>query len=84
MQLRRIFQDFASALGGALRPDADILGVGAGNGPTIFWLTSQVHLVFATDLYVGQAAWQESANASMLTDPGIHWPGTWNPRRLVV
>ncbi len=68
--------------GGALRPDAEMLGVGAGNEPTIFWLTNHVKRVFATDLYLG-ADWGESANARMLVDPSGEWPGRWNPRRLV-
>lgn len=69
--------------GGALRPDAELLGVGAGNEPTIFWLTTMAHRVFATDLYMAPG-WEESANSSMLTDPGLHWSGSWNARRLVV
>jgi SAM-dependent methyltransferase len=68
---------------GALRRDADVLGVGAGNEPTLFWLTTHVHRVFATDLYVGDD-WRESADTLMLTDPGRFWPGPWEPRRLVV
>lgn len=72
--------------GGALHPDAQILGVGAGNEPTIFHLTNFVHRVFATDLYLTNEGWEDSANASMLTEPARHWPAAtpWNPRRLVV
>jgi SAM-dependent methyltransferase len=40
--------------------------------------------VFATDLYCASEGWQESANATMLYEPGRHWPGPWNQRRLVV
>lgn len=69
---------------GALRHDAEILGVGAGHESTIFFLTNKVKTVFATDLYLTPGVWREFANASMLTDPGQHWPGPWNPRRLVV
>src|SRR5205807_7520612 len=69
---------------GALTPDAEVLGVGAGNEPTIFWLTRYVRRVFAIDLYVGSKHWKESANASMLTDPGRGCPFDWHPRRLVV
>ncbi len=43
----RTFRDF-----GALRSDADVLGVGAGNEPTIFFLTNYCRRVFATDLYL--------------------------------
>ena len=38
--------------GEALRPDARILGVGAGNEPTIFHLTTRAGSVHATDLYL--------------------------------
>jgi SAM-dependent methyltransferase len=69
--------------GGVLRPDAEILGVGAGNEPTIFYLTQHVRRVFATDLYI-TPDWTESANAGMFLDPGRYWPREWNPRRLVV
>ena len=70
--------------GGALRPDAEILGIGAGYEPTICHLTRLVRRVFATDLYLGNEHWDESAHVSMLHDPGEHWVGEWNPRRLVV
>ena len=69
--------------GGALRPNAEILGVGAGNEPTLFYLTNHVRRVFATDLYLSEG-WEESANATMLTCPERHYPSRWNPRRLVV
>lgn len=68
---------------GTLRPDAEVLGVGAGSEPTLFWLTNHVRRVFATDLYLGDD-WAESANARMLADPGAAWDGEWNRRRLVV
>jgi SAM-dependent methyltransferase len=70
--------------GGFLREDAEVLGVGAGNEPTLFYLTRFVRRVFATDLYLASGAWRDSANESMLLEPGRHWPGPWNPRRLVV
>ncbi len=69
---------------GILRPDAEVLGVGAGNEPTIFFLTNFVRRVFATDLYFGNEHWDESAHLSMLFDPSEHWVGAWQPRRLVV
>jgi SAM-dependent methyltransferase len=72
----------ALAIGGAARADAEVLGIGAGNEPTIFVLTNLVRRVFATDLYLADG-WQDSANASMLVDPGSTWPGPWNRRRLV-
>jgi len=71
---------------GVVRADAEVLGVGAGNEPTIFHLTNRVGRVFATDLYLADAGWDDSANATMLTEPERHWPAEtpWNPRRLVV
>ena len=75
----RTLRDF-----GALRDDAEMLGVGAGNEPTVFWLTNWVGRVFATDLYLEPGVWREFANEGMLAEPGRYWPGRWNPRRLVV
>jgi SAM-dependent methyltransferase len=74
----------ALAVGGVLRDWAELLGIGAGNEPTLFWLTNRVRRVWATDLYCEGEDWRESANATMLHDPGRHWPGPWDPRRLVV
>jgi SAM-dependent methyltransferase len=68
---------------GVLHNRAEVLGVGAGNEPTIFHLTRRVRRVFATDLYLQDDHWKSSAAASMLTEPGRHWPSAWNPRRLV-
>jgi SAM-dependent methyltransferase len=76
----RAFRDF-----GALRDDAQVLGVGAGHEATIYWLTRQVGRVVATDLYEREDVWSESDSGSdMLTDPGRHWDGPWNPERLEV
>jgi SAM-dependent methyltransferase len=70
---------------GVLDGKADVLGVGAGNEPTIFWLTGHVGRVFATDLYLGTTEdWQQSANAGMFLHPERYWPARWNRRRLVV
>jgi SAM-dependent methyltransferase len=73
----------ALAIGGAIHPDAEILGIAAGNEPTIFCLTNFCKRVFATDLYLADG-WEESANTSMVVEPGSTWKGPWNPRRLVV
>jgi SAM-dependent methyltransferase len=75
----RAFRDLGLFHGGA-----EFLGVGAGNEPTIFYLTRVARRVFATDRYLASGSWGESANASMLTVPEGHWPFPWNPRRLVV
>lgn len=69
---------------GVVHDRAEILGVGAGNEPTIFYLTNLVKRVFATDIYLDPGVWKEFADSSMLLDPGRHWPFAWNPRRLVV
>ena len=46
---------------GALRADAELLGIGAGTEPTLFWLTNHVHRVFATDRYLDAQAWEANA-----------------------
>jgi SAM-dependent methyltransferase len=77
----RALRDF-----GAVRPDAEILGVGAGREATIFWLTRHVRRVFATDLYLaGDEIWSVSdARVAMLVEPDKETNLSWNPRRLVV
>jgi SAM-dependent methyltransferase len=70
---------------GTLREDARILGVGAGHEATIYWLTTKVGKVVATDLYEADDAWSDTdSSAEMLTDPGKFWDGEWNPDRLEV
>lgn len=68
---------------GLLAKPHDFLGIGAGNEPTVFYLTRYARRVLATDLYLAEG-WEESANATMLTDPGWHWPFFWRPERLQV
>lgn len=75
----RTLRDF-----GCLHRGAEVLGVGAGHEPTLFWLTNHVRRVFATDLYIEPGMWKEFADSTMLTDPGRHFPSAWEPRRLVV
>ncbi|MGO9898390.1 MAG: class I SAM-dependent methyltransferase [Solirubrobacteraceae bacterium] len=70
--------------GGVMRPDAQVLGIGAGTEATLFWLTNHIHRVWATDLYGDPGVWSETAAPKMLIDPGSAWNGPWNPRRLVV
>jgi SAM-dependent methyltransferase len=70
---------------GVLRPDATVLGVGAGHEATIYWLTEKVGRVFATDLYLTEDEWSDTdSGAQMLADPGRFWDGPWDPKRLVV
>jgi SAM-dependent methyltransferase len=69
---------------GALRDDAEILGVGAGQESTIFWLTRHVRRVFATDLYLEEDSWSETdSGPGMLVSPAWGAEQGWNPRRLV-
>jgi SAM-dependent methyltransferase len=76
----RAFRDL-----GGLREDARVLGVGAGHEATIYWLTRHAGTVVATDLYEAEDAWSETdSGADMLTDPGRHFDGPWNPERLEV
>ena len=75
----RALRDF-----GALNASAELLGVGAGIEPTMFWLTRHVHRVFATDLYLDPGDWSYTAQTPMLGDPSKFAPYPWNPRRLVV
>lgn len=70
---------------GALRDDAQVLGVGAGHEATIYWLTRHVGKVVATDLYETEDVWSETdSGTGMLSDPGGYWDGEWDPDRLVV
>jgi SAM-dependent methyltransferase len=69
---------------GALKPDAELLGVGAGREITVFHLTRFVRRVFATDLYLSPGDWERTASTDMLGNPGQYWSNPWNERRLVV
>jgi SAM-dependent methyltransferase len=69
---------------GALTPDAEVLGVGAGREATLFYLTNVVSRVFATDLYLAPGSWERTATSAMLGDPAEYSTGAWNPKRLVV
>jgi SAM-dependent methyltransferase len=70
---------------GVLRPDAELLGVGAGYEITVFLLTQHVKRVFATDLYATNEIWNE-ANRRMLAHPEEFVPDlvAWDRNRLVV
>jgi ubiquinone/menaquinone biosynthesis C-methylase UbiE len=69
---------------GAIRPDAEILGVGAGTERTIFELSNHVRRVFATDLYAGAGTWSQTAPPDMLMGKFKKVAGgSFNPRRIV-
>jgi SAM-dependent methyltransferase len=80
-QIVRGLRDF-----GALHPHARLLGVGAGHEWTIYYLTTRVEQVFATDLYLAPNFWDEFAPAEFMSNPGKYAPAgaAWNPQRLVV
>lgn len=68
-----------------LRPQAEVLGVGAGRERTIFYLTNHVRRVFATDLYLEPGDWATTtATPSFLVAPAAPPGVAWEPRRLVV
>jgi SAM-dependent methyltransferase len=69
---------------GALRPDALMLGVGAGTEATIFYLTNQVQQVYATDLYLVSGSWQPSAPWFMLVSPDRFAPYGYRRDHLIV
>jgi glycosyltransferase involved in cell wall biosynthesis/SAM-dependent methyltransferase len=68
---------------GALRPDATLLGVGAGSELTSFYLTRHAARVIATDLYLDPAGWSE-ASALMLTRPQELCPYPYESAKLTV
>lgn len=67
-----------------LRPDALILGVGAGTEVTSFYLANHVRQIFATDLYLDPGAWGRYAPGFMLAEPEKVAPYPYDTRRLVV
>jgi SAM-dependent methyltransferase len=69
---------------GALRPDAVVLGVGAGSEATIFYLTRRVRQVFATDRYLAPEDWDSEAPPLMMVEPSEVSPFPFDPHRLVV
>ena len=68
----------------ALRPDAVVLGVGAGTERTSFHLTRYVRQVIATDLYLAAGQWADVAPSLMLVEPERFAPGPFERERLSV
>lgn len=75
----RALRDF-----GALRRDAEILGVGAGTERTVFHLTRHVRRVVATDLYLAPGDWEREAHPLMLVAPERISPVPFERERLIV
>ena len=75
----RALRDF-----GALRRDAEILGVGAGSEITLFHLTRHVRRVVATDLYLAPGVWEREAHPLMMIAPERLSPIPFERERLEV
>jgi glycosyltransferase involved in cell wall biosynthesis/SAM-dependent methyltransferase len=69
---------------GTLRPDATLLGVGAGSELISFYLTREVARVVATDLYLDPGPWHKEASALMLTRPQALSPYPFETSKLTV
>jgi SAM-dependent methyltransferase len=61
---------------GRLRDDVEVVSVGAGHEPVLYWLANRVRRVVATDLYEGE--WQQQnameGDAQVVEDPGLYAP----------
>jgi SAM-dependent methyltransferase len=69
---------------GALRPDARMLGIGAGTEATTFYLSRHVRQVVATDIYAGAGPWADVAPSGFLADPTAFAAGiACDPRRIL-
>jgi SAM-dependent methyltransferase len=69
---------------GAVRPDATVLGVGAGAEEPLFWLANRVGRVVATDIYGAGDFAGGQATTLMLTDPGSFAPYPYRADHLEV
>jgi glycosyltransferase involved in cell wall biosynthesis len=69
---------------GALRPEATVLGVGAGTELTSFYLTREVARVVAIDRYLDPGIWSEEASTLMLTRPQALCPYPFEAAKLTV
>jgi SAM-dependent methyltransferase len=69
---------------GAAHSEAMILGVGAAKEPTIYHLSNEVKLVFATDLYLDMGAWSGWAGKDFLMNPAQYAGGVpCDPQRII-
>jgi SAM-dependent methyltransferase len=69
---------------GRLEGDAEILDVGAGSEPILYWLANRARRVVATDIYGRGSFGEREAVASMLADPKAHAPYPYPEDRLEV
>lgn len=69
---------------GALRPNARLLGIGAGTEATTFYLSRHVQQVVATDIYAGAGPWADVAPSGFLVEPRAFAAGIpCDPRRIL-
>lgn len=69
---------------GRLDDDAEILDVGAGSEPILYWLANRARRVVAVDIYGRGSFGEREAAASMLADPAAHAPYDYRAERLEV
>jgi SAM-dependent methyltransferase len=69
---------------GRLELDAEILDVGAGSEPILYWLANRARRVVAVDIYGRGSFGDREAVASMLAEPSAHAPYPYPEDRLEV
>jgi SAM-dependent methyltransferase len=69
---------------GVLRDDAEVLDVGAGSEPILFWLASRVRRVVAIDIYGRGGFGEREATRGFLDDPAQFAPYDYPRERLEV
>jgi SAM-dependent methyltransferase len=69
---------------GRLGGDAEILDVGAGSEPILYWMANRARRVVAIDIYGRGGFGEREAAASMLADPAAHAPYDYPADRLEV
>jgi SAM-dependent methyltransferase len=69
---------------GVLGPNSLVLSVGAGHEEPVFYLTTRVRWVFATDIYGSGSFKRLEGDARMLVDPDAFPRCPYNRNRLVV
>ena len=69
---------------GRLEGDAEVLDIGAGSEPILYWLANRARRVVAVDIYGRGSFGEREAVASMLADPASHAPYDFRADRLEV
>jgi SAM-dependent methyltransferase len=70
---------------GLVRDDVQVLSVGAGHEPVLYWLANRVQRVIATDMYGGvwQAEGAREGDTGVFEDPAQFSPFPYHQERLV-